>query len=136
MAKPKPKVNAVALISAARRVRLRAYAPYSGFKVGAAVLGRSGKVYLGCNLENASYGLSLCAERGAFASAIAAGEREFLAIAVTARGPDPVPPCGMCRQTLAELMAPRGTVICDNGRRQATFTVAQLLPGPFTRRFL
>jgi cytidine deaminase len=132
----KTHIDVEGLIRAARRVRRRAYAPYSRYKVGAALLAASGRVYLGCNVENASYGLALCAERGAFAQAIAAGEKRFTAIAVTGKGPAPVPPCGMCRQTLAELMPARAPVICDNGRVSTIFTVAELLPGPFTKSFL
>jgi cytidine deaminase len=134
--KPGKDIAVEALLRKARQIRRKAYAPYSHYKVGAALLGASGKVYLGCNVENASYGLSLCAERNAFGQAIAAGEKKFLAIAVTAAGPDPVPPCGMCRQVLAEFMAPSAVVVCENERRaRALYTVAELLPFAFTKRF-
>ena len=135
--KSRPALDVPALLRAARAVRKRAYAPYSKYQVGAALLGASGTIYPGCNVENASYGLCLCAERGAFAQAIAAGEKRFLAIAISAAGPDPVPPCGMCRQTLAEFMPASTPVICENQRgARADWTLGQLLPHAFTKRFL
>jgi cytidine deaminase len=87
---------------AAAEVREQAYAPYSGFKVGAALLGESGRIYRGCNVENVSYGLSSCAERNAIFGAIAAGERRFSAVAVVTGASAPTPPCGACRQVLVE----------------------------------
>src|SRR5438552_12213482 len=90
------------LIQSASEARLKAYAPYSRFAVGAAVQCRSGAIYVGTNIENISYGLTICAERIAIGSAIAAGEREFVAIAVVADTVEPIVPCGACRQFLAE----------------------------------
>jgi cytidine deaminase len=90
------------LIRSALKGRLRAYAPYSKFAVGAAVEGRSGAVFAGSNIENISYGLTICAERVGIGTAVAAGEREFVAIAVVADTIEPIVPCGACRQFLAE----------------------------------
>src|SRR5438477_10037298 len=90
------------LIQRAIKGRLKAYAPYARFAVGAAVQCRSGAIYVGTNIENISYGLTICAERIAIGSAVAAGEREFVAIAVVADPGEPIVPCGACRQFLAE----------------------------------
>jgi cytidine deaminase len=126
------------LLTAARRVRAHAYAPYSKFKVGAAVLGRSGRIYAGCNVENASFGLSLCAERAAVASAIAGGEQGLAGIAVVAGGRSPVTPCGMCLQTLVEFGGVDLPIILSsaNGRRRKTTNLGELMPLRFDRRFL
>ncbi len=120
------------LLSLAATARERAYAPYSQFKVGAALLGASGKVFLGCNVENSAYPATICAERGAVAAAVAAGEHDFVRLAVVAGSPGPVSPCGMCRQVLAEL-APRARVLLANldGAVEETTTEA-LLPGAFS----
>jgi cytidine deaminase len=110
-------------------VRQRAYAPYSRFEVGAALLGRSGKVYEGCNVENVSYGLSICAERAAVFKAVSEGEREFEALAVvTSTGG---PPCGACRQVLAEFNVQMPVHVADVEGQYRTFTVAELLPEAF-----
>src|SRR4051812_31272890 len=90
------------LIIAAKEVRENAYAPYSNFRVGAALLGKSGKVFVGCNVENISFRLTICAEQAAIANALSAGEKEFQKIVVVADTTHPVMPCGGCRQTLAE----------------------------------
>jgi len=134
--KPTPAVRPAALLAKARAMRARAYAPYSHYTVGAALLAGSGKVYGGCNVENASYGLAICAERSAVAQAVAQGETSLVAIAISAAGPEPVPPCGMCRQTLSELLPPDAPVLCENDRgARARFTVRELLPHAFTKRF-
>ena len=119
------------LVEAAAAVRRRAHAPYSKFSVGAAVLDADGEVYPGCNVENASYGLSVCAERHAVAAAVAAGDSKLIAVAVVTATSPPASPCGACRQVLAEFADM--TVILSNpdGERTVT-TVAELLPGAFS----
>ncbi len=125
-----------AVVAAARIVRDRAYAPYSEFRVGAAALDTRGVIYAGCNVENASYGLTICAERVALSRAIAEGaaEVELVAIVAESRGDDglPVMPCGACRQVLAEL-APSAVVLLEtaDGKTRATHTVDELLPAKF-----
>jgi cytidine deaminase len=91
-----------ALVAAATSAQTRAYAPYSNYKVGAAVLAPTRAIFGGCNVENASYGLALCAERNAVAHLVAAGETRAIAVAVVTQGPEPGRPCGLCRQTLSE----------------------------------
>jgi len=119
------------LINAALAARERAYAPYSGFRVGAVVLTREGRCYTGCNVENASYGLSCCAERVALFKAVSSGERDFQAIAVTAGTEDFCAPCGACRQVLAEF-GPHIDVYMANGRGEYRLkTAAELLPEAF-----
>ncbi len=121
-----------ALLEAAREARKRAYAPYSRFAVGAALLTASGKVFTGCNVENASYSLTICAERVAVGCAVAAGERDFVAMAVVGPSPGPVSPCGACRQTLVEFN-PRMRLVLANLQGEVLETTAgDLLPGAFT----
>ncbi|MEO0677079.1 MAG: cytidine deaminase [Pseudomonadota bacterium] len=121
------------LIAAARAVRERAYAPYSNFKVGAAVRTASGAIYTGCNVENVAYPEGTCAEAGALAAMAAAGEYEIVEVAVIADSPEPVPCCGGCRQKLAEFGARDVpvTLATTAGARLAT-SVGELLPGAFT----
>jgi cytidine deaminase len=124
------------LVRAARAARRRAYAPYSGFKVGAAVRA-GGEVHAGCNVENASYGLTVCAERVAVAGAVAAGARRLEAAVVASATEPPTPPCGMCLQTFAEFAGPDlpVTLVGARGGRVET-TLGELLPRAFTKRFL
>lgn len=124
------------LVKAALEARQRAYAPYSNFLVGAALLGRSGKVYLGCNVENASYGLCVCAERTALVSAVAAGEREFTGLAVATSSSPPCPPCGLCRQSLAEFAADLPIVLVNASGERSETTLAAIFPQSFTQSFL
>lgn len=128
-------VDVEALIRAARAAREFAYAPYSGFKVGAAALVKDGRVFGGCNVENASYGLCNCAERTALFAGIAAGCRpgDFTHIAVVADTAGPVRPCGACRQVMHEMGGPSLIVVQANlrGDTEQT-TLAQLLPGAFS----
>ena len=122
------------LLALARSARQRAYAPYSRFLVGAALLTRDGRQFSGCNVENASYGLCNCAERTALFSAIAAGCQpgDFVAMAVVGDTPGPISPCGACRQVMSELCDDAMPVLMGNlhGDLQQT-TVAALLPGSF-----
>ena len=118
------------LIRAASTVRKQAYARYSGFAVGAAVQCKSGVVFVGSNIENISYGLTICAERIAVASAVAAGQREFVAIAVVADTSEPIVPCGACRQFLAEF-APELIIVSATVRGgQKIESLSHLLPDP------
>ena len=119
------------LVAEARAALEHAYAPYSNFPVGAALLARSGKVYRGVNVENASLGLSICAERGALFSAIAAGERGFEAIAVATQSETPTPPCGACRQVLLEFAEDLDIHLVGKPAGVESRTLSVLLPRPF-----
>lgn len=121
------------LLAAATKVRERAYAPYSRFKVGAAIRAASGAVYQGCNVENVAYPEGTCAEAGAIAAMVAAGDTVIAEVCVIADSPDPVPPCGGCRQKIAEFAAPDVRVtLCTTDGAERVMTVAELLPGVFT----
>ena len=125
------------LIQQAREARKIAYVPYSKFAVGAALLSQSGKVYLGCNIENAAYPLCNCAERTALFKAFSEGDQKYQAIAVVADTEQPVPPCGACRQVMVELCPPDMKVILSNLHGDITeTTVKELLPGAFTKEDL
>ncbi len=121
------------LLDAATAVRLNAYAPYSRFKVGAAIRATSGTVHTGCNVENVAYPEGTCAEAGAIAAMIAAGDTRIAEILVIADSPAPVPPCGGCRQKIAEFADQAVTVtLCTTDGLSKVMTVADLLPGVFT----
>ncbi len=121
------------LLQAATEVRLRAYAPYSKFLVGAAILSVEGRVHQGCNVENVAYPEGTCAEAGAIAAMIAAGDSRIAEIFVIADSPEPVPCCGGCRQKIAEFAAQDVRVtLCTTDGKQRSLTVAELLPGVFT----
>ena len=114
----------------------RAYAPYSHFPVGAALLCGDGTVYTGCNIENAAYGDSICAERTAMFKAVSEGHRDFVRLAIAARSDDFCVPCGSCRQVMMEF-APELEVICLNGKGESrTFPLRELLPHGFDRTWL
>ncbi len=121
-------MNVENLIAEARAARAQAYAPYSKFQVGAALLTKSGRVFTGCNVENLSFGLTICAERAAVCAAVAAGEKEFVAAAVIADSREPVTPCGACRQVLAEFCD--DMEICSVNLEDCRFTarLSELLP--------
>jgi len=121
-----------ALKGAAMDARTNAYAPYSGFTVGAAVQTKSGAVFTGCNVENASYGATICAERAALAAAVAAGDRELVALVIASGAKSTTPPCGICRQCLAEL-APSLPIRSYAGDTHAEYDLASLLPDVFGR---
>jgi cytidine deaminase len=120
------------LVQAARAARTRAYAPYSQFQVGAAVLDEAGRIHAGCNVENAAYPQGTCAEAGALAAMVLAGGRRVRAVAVVGEGAQPVTPCGGCRQKLREFAAPDVLVIVADGQRErARHTIDALLPASF-----
>ncbi len=114
------------LVELAWKAREAAYAPYSNFAVGAALLAEDGRVFQGCNVENISYGLTNCAERVAIGAAVAAGVRKFAAVAVVADTGVPISPCGACRQVLAEFGVPK--IILSNRGESMEFTLEELLP--------
>ncbi|MBO8176850.1 MAG: cytidine deaminase [Bacillus sp. (in: Bacteria)] len=121
------------LIEEAKKAREKAYAPYSKFQVGAALLTEDGKLYHGCNIENAAYSLCNCAERTALFTAYSEGVRNFTAMAVVADTNRPVPPCGACRQVISELCPPKMKVILTNLKGDVQeMTVEELLPGAFS----
>jgi cytidine deaminase len=125
------------LIETARETREHAHAPYSNFKVGAALETTDGRVFAGCNVENSSYGLSMCAERVAIFKAISEGVREFKRIAVIADTRLPVRPCGACRQVISDLFPTESEVILSNLQGDVEVAkIGELLPAPFDRSFL
>ena len=125
-----------ALMEEAKKARLQAYAPYSGFRVGAALLCKDGTVYTGCNIENSAYSPTLCAERTAFAKAISDGKREFSAIAICGGKESalaPCSPCGVCRQVMSEFCAGELTVcLYDATGNIVSYSLSQLLPLQFS----
>lgn len=123
------------LMQAAEAARLLSYSPYSHFCVGAALLGKSGKIYTGCNIENAAYTPTNCAERTAFFKAVSEGEREFTAIAITGGREGDAPsfcaPCGVCRQVMAEFCDGDFAILLGNSQGLTEMTLAELLPERF-----
>jgi cytidine deaminase len=120
-----------ALIHAAEKARENAHAPFSAFRVGAAVRAKSGKIYTGCNVENASYGLTCCAERVAIFKAISEGERDFEAIAVVTDTDAPTPPCGPCRQIIWEFCGDVPVLLANLKGKAEQESSGKLLPRPF-----
>ncbi|NOX40375.1 MAG: cytidine deaminase [Alphaproteobacteria bacterium] len=121
------------MFEAARAVRAKAHAPYSNFKVGAAIKTASGAVFVGCNVENVAYPEGTCAEAGAIAAMVAAGEREIAEVLVVADSPEPITPCGGCRQKLAEFGGSNVVVVLAGlDAEQARMTLGELLPGAFS----
>ena len=130
-------MNAQELIQEAKKGRELAYAPYSKFQVGAALLTKDGKVFRGCNIENAAYSMCNCAERTALFSAYAHGFREFQMLAVIADTDQPVTPCGACRQVISELCPKNMVVVLANLKGEVQeLTVEELLPGAFSKEDL
>ena len=120
------------MLELARRALANAHAPYSRFRVGACVRAASGRLYAGCNVENASYPVGQCAETTAIGTMIAAGDREIVEALVVSEGPEPCAPCGRCRQQLAEFAAPGIPVhLCGSGESRITVTLGELLPRAF-----
>ena len=124
------------LIAAARAARLLAHAPFSGFKVGAAIETRDGQIVTGCNVENATYGLTVCAERVAVLKAVSEGRRAFTKIVVVADTADPTPPCGACRQILWEFGGDLEVILANLEVIHSRYRLSELLPHPFDARLL
>jgi cytidine deaminase len=122
-----------ALVAAARAARERAVAPFSLFKVGAAVEAADGRIFTGCNIENASYGLTVCAERVAIWKALSEGAHEFTALVVVADTVEPTPPCGACRQIIWEFCGDVTVALANLQTVTAVHAASQLLPHPFDR---
>jgi len=124
-----PQYDIAELLKAAEQAQKMAYAPYSRFAVGAALLAADGTIYTGCNVENASYGLGICAERNALAHAVASGARQFTAVAVVSD--NGVTPCGACRQVLAEFAPEMAVIVADTDGNRRVFSLSELLPDAF-----
>ena len=124
------------LVEIATEARAKAFAPFSNFKVGAAVLTKSGKIYTGCNVESASYGLTVCAERVAIWKAVSEGEKEFTNIAVVADTQELTPPCGVCRQIIWEFCDDIPVTFSNQHGKTETVAMRELLPRAFDTKFL
>jgi len=124
-------VEDLKLIEAALKAKEKAYAPYSNFRVGAALLSTSGRIYSGCNVENSSYGLTICAERVALVSAVAAGETNFKTMAIVSDSPNFTAPCGACRQVMWEFSRNLRILLVNKKKRKKVLKISDLLPLPF-----
>ena len=131
MKKTKTSRSYQKLIKAARIAKLRSYSPYSGFRVGAALLTTSGKTYTGCNIENSSFSLTICAERTAIFKAVSESQSEFKAIAIASDAKDFVTPCGACRQVISDLAGNIDILLTDGDGSIKLLTTNELLPLPF-----
>ena len=129
-------VNVETLIQQAERVRLNARAPHSGFKVGAAIETSGGEIFTGCNIENSTYGLTVCAERVAIWKALSESASEFKRIAIVVDTEELTPPCGACRQVIWEFCGDIEVVLSNLRGKRASYRMRDLLPLPFDRRFL
>jgi cytidine deaminase len=129
-------VNIESLIEQAERVLQNAWAPYSRFKVGAAVETAGGRIFTGCNIENATYGLTVCAERVAIWKALSEGDTQFQRIAVVVDTEELTPPCGACRQVIWEFCGDIEIILSNLRGKRASYRMGDLLPLPFDRRFL
>ncbi|MCX7019551.1 MAG: cytidine deaminase [bacterium] len=125
------EINIAELVAQAEACRERAYAPYSGYRVGAALLCAGGRIFCGCNVENSSYGLTICAERAAVGAAVSAGERAFCAIAIASDDVPPASPCGACRQVLVEFNPGMLVVTSSPRGGQRRYIARDLLPDYF-----
>ena len=134
--KANPESRITEMRAAAFEALERAYAPYSEFRVGAALLGSDGTIGTGCNIENASYPACLCAERAAVATMVTQGVRDFALLVLATEAESPTPPCGFCRQVLAEFAPELPIVSVTRNGREARWSLAELLPTPFTPLFL
>jgi len=124
------------LVESAKRAQKYSYSPYSAMKVGAAILTDDGNIYTGCNIENSSFGLTICAERTAIFKAISEGKRKFGAIAISSKGASPIPPCGACRQVLHDLTGDIDIVLTDKNNRIVVIRLSMLFPYPFENKSL
>lgn len=124
------------LANLAKAARKFSHAPYSRFRVGAAVLTKKGKVYTGCNIENSSYGLTVCAERTALFKAVSEGEKHFAALAISTDVDEFIPPCGACRQVIMDLAGNIDIVLAKRNGRHKIIKMSEMLPHPFTARDL
>ncbi len=129
-------MNHKKLLLAARKAKLRSYSPYSKFRVGAALLTTSGKIFTGCNIETSSLGLTICAERTAIFKAISEGHRRFRAISIVSDADGIIPPCGACRQVLLDLAGNIDVILTDHRGKVRVEKLRKLLPLPFTKSML
>lgn len=124
------------MINFAKEASEKAYSPYSGYKVGASIITKNGKIFTGCNIENASFGATICAERVAIFKAVSEGEKEFEILAVYVNDKNNIPsPCGICRQVMMEF-SPNLKIILSNGDEYKIYKLEELLPYPFSKNFL